>query len=126
MEGATVEEALRGLERAHPKLAGWVLDDQGRVREHVAVFVGGERVHGEARITDADQLEIVGAVSGGAGSTGDPRSEREGVSVGPANDENAELLVGTRKGLFVLRGPRGGPMDVATRAIPGPAATTRA
>ena len=67
VEGATVEEALRGLERAHPKLAGWVLDDQGRVREHVAVFVGGERVDGGAKITDADRLEIVGAVSGGAG-----------------------------------------------------------
>jgi sulfur carrier protein ThiS len=121
VEGATVEEALRGLERAHPKLAGWVLDDQGRVREHVAVFVGGERVDGGAKITDADRLEIVGAVSGGAGGTGGPRSEREGVSVGPPNDENAELLVGTRKGLFVLRGPRGGRMDVAARAFPGEA-----
>jgi hypothetical protein len=99
--GATVAEALRGLERAHPKLAGWVLDDQGRVRQHVAVFVGGERVDGEARISDADRLEIVGAVSGGSA------------------DAEAEVLVGTKKGLFVLRGARGAQMDVAARAFPG-------
>ncbi len=31
----------------------------------------------------------------------------------------AELLVGTRKGLFVLHGPRGGPMEIAHRRFPG-------
>lgn len=31
----------------------------------------------------------------------------------------AELLVGTRKGLFVLRGERGGPMEVAARRFRG-------
>jgi photosystem II stability/assembly factor-like uncharacterized protein len=31
----------------------------------------------------------------------------------------AELLVGTRKGLFVLRGPHGGPMEIALRLFPG-------
>jgi hypothetical protein len=102
VEGSTVAEALRGLERAHPKLAGWVLDDRGRVREHVAVFVAGERVDGGAKITDADRLEIVGAVSGGA-------------------TVDAEVLVGTKKGLFVLRGARGRPMDIAARAFPGEA-----
>ena len=30
-----------------------------------------------------------------------------------------ELLVGTRKGLVVLRGPRGGAMEVAARSFPG-------
>jgi hypothetical protein len=30
-----------------------------------------------------------------------------------------ELLVGTRKGLFVLHGPRGGPMEIALRLFPG-------
>jgi photosystem II stability/assembly factor-like uncharacterized protein/molybdopterin converting factor small subunit len=97
--GGTVGEVLRGLELAHPKLAGWVLDDQGRVREHVAVFLDGERVAGDAKITDVDRLEIIGAVSGGS--------------------DGAEVLVGTKKGLFVLRGPRGGAMDVAARAFPG-------
>jgi molybdopterin converting factor small subunit/photosystem II stability/assembly factor-like uncharacterized protein len=101
VDAATVAEALRGLERAHPKLSGWVLDDQGRVRQHVAVFVAGERVDGDATIAPDARIDIVGAVSGGA--------------------DDAEILVGTKKGLFVLRGPRGGRMDVAARAFPGTA-----
>jgi hypothetical protein len=102
VEGSTVEEALRDLERAHPRLGGRVLDDRGRVREHVAVFLGGERVRGDASVTDVDQLEIIGSISGG--SSGE-----------------TELLIGTRKGLFVLRGPRDGELDVVARAFPGTA-----
>jgi len=101
VDGATVGEALRQLERTHPALAGWVLDDQGHVREHVAVFLDGERVTGDAALAGTDHLEIIGAVSGGAG------------------DGATEVLVGTRKGLFILRGPRGGEMDVAARAFAG-------
>ena len=97
--GDTVAEALRALERSHPKLGGWVLDEQGRVREHVAVFLEGERVGGDARLAEADRLEIIGSISGGS--------------------DVAELLVGTKKGLFVLRGERGGPMDMAHRAFSG-------
>jgi len=32
LEGATVIELLRELERAHPPLAGWILDERGVVR----------------------------------------------------------------------------------------------
>ncbi|MGZ5354266.1 MAG: MoaD/ThiS family protein [Actinomycetota bacterium] len=99
--GTTVREALRDLERTHPKLGGWVLDDVGHVRPHVAVFLDGERVDGEAPLDASARLEIVGAVSGGAA--------------------DAEVLVGSRKGLFVLHGERGGPMDVAGRAFAGSA-----
>jgi photosystem II stability/assembly factor-like uncharacterized protein len=99
LHGDTVGEVLRDLERRRPRLSGWVLDDQGRVRQHVAVFVGGERVDGTAPVGPDARLDIVGAVSGGAG--------------------DAEVLVGTKKGLFVLRGARGRPMDIAARAFPG-------
>ena len=37
--GETLGEVLTGLEREHPKLVGWVLDEQGHIREHVNVFV---------------------------------------------------------------------------------------
>ena len=98
VEGGTVVDVLRELERSHPKLGGWILDDRGQVRQHVAVFLEGERVDGDARVTTEDRLEVIGAVSGGAAT---------------------ELLVGTRKGLFVLRGEREGEMDVVARAFPG-------
>src|SRR5207244_417720 len=34
-------------------------------------------------------------------------------------DDRTELLVGTRKGLFVLRGSRGGPMEIMGRRFSG-------
>jgi len=118
--GATVAEALGALEREQPRLAGWVVDDRGHVRAHVAVFLGGERVGGDAPVAPDDRLEIVGAVSGGARAPGGSSSERQGASGDPSGEEeDAELLVGTKKGLFVLRGSRDGAMDVAARAFPG-------
>jgi sulfur-carrier protein len=63
--GATVSEVLVALERAHPPIAGWVLDEQGRIREHVNVFVNG--THGEERtpVVDADLLHVLPAITGG-------------------------------------------------------------
>jgi molybdopterin converting factor small subunit len=99
--GATVGAALQDLERQHPSLSGWILDDRGHIREHVAVFLGGDRVGDDAGLGEGDRLEIVGAVSGG--------------------DDTTELLVGTKKGLFVLRGRRGEPLDSVARLFPGEA-----
>jgi len=100
--GATAGEALRRLEADHPALAGWVLDEQGRLRRHVQVFRGDRQVDLDAPVEAEDRLYVVAAISGGR-SAGEP----------------VELLVGTQKGLFVLRGPRGGRFDVAGRAFPG-------
>jgi molybdopterin converting factor small subunit/photosystem II stability/assembly factor-like uncharacterized protein len=96
--GATVGEVIGRLQSTHPRLTGWILDEQGRLREHVSVFLNGERVGIEEAVSDRDRIHILPAISGGA---------------------EAEVLVGTRKGLFVLRGQRGGPMDVALRRFGG-------
>ena len=63
--GATVRDVLLALERAHPPIAGWVLDEQGRIREHVNVFVNG--VHGEERtqVADNDRVQVLPAITGG-------------------------------------------------------------
>lgn len=99
VEGSTVEDVLRALERSHPRLAGWVLDEQGRIREHVGVFVNEDRVGSDAPVSPGDRVHVLPAISGGSGQ--------------------AEVLVGTRKGLFVLRGPKGEPMEVASRRFGG-------
>jgi len=65
LEGATVGDVLRALEDRWPKTAGWVLDEQGRVRRHVNVFVNGERVREDAVVTATDQLHVLPSISGG-------------------------------------------------------------
>jgi molybdopterin converting factor small subunit len=66
--GGTVGEAMRALEASHPKLRGWILDEHGRVRQHVSVFVNGERVREDASIGPGDRLQVLPSISGG----GDP------------------------------------------------------
>ena len=64
--GATVADVLRALEQDHPALAGWVLDERGRFRRHINVFVNGERAAEEAAVGPEDRLDVLPAISGGA------------------------------------------------------------
>ena len=40
-EGATVADVLNAVAAEYPLLRGYVLDDQGRLRKHIAIFVDG-------------------------------------------------------------------------------------
>ena len=42
ISGATVREALDNAFREQPRLRTYVLDDQGRLRKHVVIFVDGQ------------------------------------------------------------------------------------
>lgn len=67
--GASVIEALEGVFAETPHLKGYVLDDQGRLRKHVCVFLDGERLIGEAAlgaaISDTSEIFVMQALSGG-------------------------------------------------------------
>jgi len=117
--GESAGEVLRRLEREHPRLRGWVLDEQGRLREHVTLFVNEERADLAVAVGAADRLYVVQAISGGAlaePSRGDVSVELPDLG---RMIQLAELLVGTKKGLFVLHGKRGGAMEVGVRAFAG-------
>jgi sulfur-carrier protein len=63
--GATVVELMRALERTEPELCGWVLDECGRVRRHINVFVNGERGREDTPVGEHDRVEVLPAISGG-------------------------------------------------------------
>ena len=118
LDGRTVGEVISRLEGAHPKLIGWLIDERGRVRPHVNLFLNGERATLDARVEPKDRIHVLPAISGGAVSMAE-RTRPKMQAVSPDAAEEAELLVGTRKGLFILRGPRGGPMQQVARKFGG-------
>ncbi|MGB8860229.1 MAG: MoaD/ThiS family protein [Ilumatobacteraceae bacterium] len=69
VEGATVAECLAAYFELHPRVRTYVLDDQARVRRHMAVFVNSEQLRDPATQTDAVQptteITVMQALSGG-------------------------------------------------------------
>ena len=65
LPGGTVGEVLRELERRHPPVTGWILNEQGRIRPHVLVFVNGERTREDTALEPGDVLQVLPSISGG-------------------------------------------------------------
>jgi sulfur-carrier protein len=65
-EGATVGELLEDLDRQFPGLRFRVVDEQGRLRQHMKVFVGEDSVKDLTTPVDqADEVTLMQALSGG-------------------------------------------------------------
>lgn len=69
VQAATLGAALDTAFRAAPALRGYVLDEQGAVRKHVAVFLNGDMLRREealARpVAPADRVMVIQALTGG-------------------------------------------------------------
>ena len=65
IDGATVAELLRELERANPAASGWILDERGVLRRHINVWVNGELGGPETRVGPYDRVDVLPAISGG-------------------------------------------------------------
>ncbi len=66
LEGRTVLELLRALEARHPEIVGWILDERGRIRRHINVFVAGDRAGEQAVVAQGDRVEVLPAITGGS------------------------------------------------------------
>jgi molybdopterin synthase sulfur carrier subunit len=70
--GATVREVLEAIFAAHPRLRGYVLDDQQRLRTHMVVFVDGQMLRDRVGLSDAvapdSEVYVMQALSGGSGA----------------------------------------------------------
>lgn len=68
--GATVREALDAVFAGNPRLRGYVVDEHGRLRRHVTVFVGDTALVDRAGLADAvgadTEIYVMQALSGGA------------------------------------------------------------
>jgi molybdopterin converting factor small subunit len=67
--GGTVCDVLDQVFAVHPRLRSYVLDDQGRVRRHVAIYVNAARItdrdHLSDPVGDDDEVFVFQALSGG-------------------------------------------------------------
>lgn len=66
---STLRQALSDVFGAHPRLQGYVLDDQGHLRANVVVFIDGRRVVDRVRLDDPlthdSSVHVLQALSGG-------------------------------------------------------------
>ena len=67
--GQTVSEALEAVFADNETLRGYVLDDQGRLRTHMVVFVDNAPVKDRSDLTDevsqTSEIYVMQALSGG-------------------------------------------------------------
>jgi molybdopterin converting factor small subunit len=63
--GDTVAAVLQALERQHPPLSGWILDERGSIRRHINIYVNGELGAENTTLEAPDRVEVLPAISGG-------------------------------------------------------------
>ncbi len=68
-EAVNVESALRRLGESHHKLLAYLVDDNFKLRTHVAVFLNGNHLQNldvmPTKLSDGDELFFMQALSGG-------------------------------------------------------------
>ena len=69
VEAGTAREALEQVFADHPRLRGYILDETGALRQHVAVFLGEDLVRDPAQLdaplADGIEISVMQALSGG-------------------------------------------------------------
>jgi molybdopterin converting factor small subunit len=69
VDGDTVRMVIEQLEQQFPGMRSYILDDQGRLREHVNIFLNNElikdRVMQSDVVQDLDEVFVMQALSGG-------------------------------------------------------------
>ena len=67
--GGSVHAVLDYVFATNPRLRSYVLDDQGRLRRHVHIYVNDARISDVVRLTDAigdrDEMFVFQALTGG-------------------------------------------------------------
>lgn len=63
---STLADVMWQLEQRFPGMRFRLIDEQGEIRRHIAVFIGESMVRTlDVSVADNDRVQIVGALSGG-------------------------------------------------------------
>ncbi|HET9220629.1 MAG TPA: MoaD/ThiS family protein [Terriglobia bacterium] len=66
VDGSTLRAAIALLDRRYPGVAFRMIDEQGKIRPHMNIFVGEQSVRDlDVALADGVEIYIVGALSGG-------------------------------------------------------------
>jgi sulfur-carrier protein len=69
VEGGTLRDVLDGYFRIHGQARGYVLDDQGKLRQHMTAFINGSQMRDRDQLSDTVPpgavVDLVQALSGG-------------------------------------------------------------
>jgi hypothetical protein len=69
VSGVTLREVLDNYFRENERARGYVLDEQGSIRQHMVAFIDGELVRDRERLSDPVQpnsaIDVIQALSGG-------------------------------------------------------------
>lgn len=69
VQGDTVRDVLQAVFTLNPKLGGYILDDQQRLRKHVVIFIDERTIADRAALSDAvapdSEVYVMQALSGG-------------------------------------------------------------
>jgi sulfur-carrier protein len=69
VEGTTLREVLDGYFRENEQARGYVLDDQGSIRQHMVVFINGDQARDRDKLSDPVPpdavIDVLQALSGG-------------------------------------------------------------
>ncbi|UXI67747.1 MoaD/ThiS family protein [Tahibacter amnicola] len=64
-----LDQALDALFQQHPQLRGYVVDEHGTVRRHVAIFIDGQSITDKSALAvplrESSEIYILQALSGG-------------------------------------------------------------
>lgn len=67
--GATLCEVIEDYFQTNERARGYVLDDQGKLRDHMAAFIDGRQIHDRDKLSDAVSpdavVDVVQSLSGG-------------------------------------------------------------
>ncbi len=69
VKGNTVADAIAQFEQSYPGISDYLLDEQGALRKHVNIFIGGQliqdRVNLKDKLEEGSEILIFQALSGG-------------------------------------------------------------